>query len=286
MPALALGEAVVVRSNETDFLVFHPLFEGNNVFGHIPNLFDGSATLDIEGVDNIFGLGADCSLVSDIVGNGPHLLPVELFGIYIHAVIKVGLINIEVHHAGIRTSDLCEVGIAETATYLGGATPFLEFFGNSGIAAFNNAGNDSVTLAVAVQVGYHFAYSACSISFAEPGGNICMLEIETFQFLHIYQDNRYIQILHGGKHVVRSAVGQQLEYHQVNVGSTELVAGSLTLFLGGHNTAVDEFNCLGKTVLEVCILFLEFRYQAGELGGMPAMQWRTHPLLLLFLLKP
>ena len=83
----ALGKAVVVRGYHAQLLVLHPLLEGHHILRHVPYLLDGTATLDVEGSQDVLGLGTDGRLVGDVVGYGPHLLPVELLGIDEHAMV-------------------------------------------------------------------------------------------------------------------------------------------------------------------------------------------------------
>ena len=45
----ALCKAIVVRGYHTEFLVLHPLLEGNDILRHIPNLLNGATTLNVEG---------------------------------------------------------------------------------------------------------------------------------------------------------------------------------------------------------------------------------------------
>ncbi len=54
---------------------------------HIRRGHKGSAACDVEGVEDIVGLGADSSFVGDVVGDGPHLFPVKLLGVQPHPMI-------------------------------------------------------------------------------------------------------------------------------------------------------------------------------------------------------
>ena len=119
----ALSEASVVRGYHAQFLIFHPLLEGYHIACHVPHLLYGATTLYLEGIEDILSLSLDSSLICDVICNGPHLLPVELLGIDIHAVIEVGLIDVEVHHAWIRTTYLSDVGITESTTHLSCTAP-------------------------------------------------------------------------------------------------------------------------------------------------------------------
>ena len=125
----ALGKAVVMAGHEAQLLVLDPLLKGHHVAGHIPDLLDGSAgsrasvALDVEGVQNLLSLRTNYLLVGDIVGNGPHLLPVKLLGVEPHAVIQVGLVDVQIHHTGVGPTDLGQIGIPEAAAHLSGFAP-------------------------------------------------------------------------------------------------------------------------------------------------------------------
>ena len=86
---LALCISVIVRSDKPQLLVFYPLFERNNVFCHLPYFFDASAALDIKCVQDILCLRTDRLLVCNIVGDRPHLLPVELFCVQVHSSVQI-----------------------------------------------------------------------------------------------------------------------------------------------------------------------------------------------------
>ena len=120
----ALSEAVVVGGYESDLLILDPLLEGHNIASHIPDGLHRGAALDVEGVQDILRLGADGSLVGDVVSNGPHLFPVELLGVQLHPVVEVGFVDVQIHHAGVpwivslRTvsiiSERCSIGKEKT----------------------------------------------------------------------------------------------------------------------------------------------------------------------------
>ena len=155
-------------SNQAKLFVLHPLLKGNHIFCHFPYFFYTSAALDIKSVENILCLCADCFLVGNLIGNGPHLFPVKLLGIKVHSSVKIGLVDIKVHHARIRSSHLSDVGVAESSSYLSRTAPLLDFFLYAGVAAFNNSRNHSMTLSVPFKVSHHLAHSAAGIAFAKP----------------------------------------------------------------------------------------------------------------------
>ena len=264
--SLALGKAVVMGGDEGDLLVLDPLLEGHHIAGHLPDLFHGAAALDVKGVQNLLGLGTDNSLVGDVVGNSPHLLPVELLGVQPHPVVKVGLVDVQVHHAGVGTADLGQIGIPEAAAYLGSLAPVVDLSLNNRVAALHNAGDDRMALAGALQVGNHLAHSAAGVQLAQPFGGVGILVVGSAQLLHVHQNHRNIQIPHGGQHVVGGGVGQQLQDYQIHIGGAELVAGLLAQLLGGDDAAVHQLHRVGDHGFELLILGLELGHQAGELG--------------------
>ena len=95
----------------------------------------------------------------------PHLLPVELFGIEPHAVVEVGLVDIQIHHTRIRTADLRNVRVAETAAHLCRTAPVFYLVLHLGIITLQT-GDDSMPLASTLQVGYHLAYGTTGIQLA------------------------------------------------------------------------------------------------------------------------
>ena len=261
----ALGKASIVRSNHTEFLVLNPLLESHHIFGHVPNLFDGAATFNLEGVEDILSLGADSLFVGDIVSDGPHLLPVELLGIDKHTVIEVGLVDIEVHHAGIGTANLCDIGVAETTAHLSSAAPVLNLSLNLRVATFYDTRNHSRTLTGTIQVGHHLTDGTAGIELAQPDGNVRLCVIGSQLLLHVYDDHRHIQVAHGRQHIIRGAIGQHLQDDEIHVGRTELIAGLHRLFLRGHHSTVDNLDGRGQCLLECCILSLKLRYELWEL---------------------
>ena len=254
-----------MRSYHTQLFVLDPLLEGHDILGHIPDLLDGAAALDVEGVEDVLCLGTDGSLVGNIVGNGPHLLPVELLGIDEHSVVEIGLVNIEVHHAWIGTAYLGDIGIAETTTHLSSTTPILNLSLNTWVAALNHTCNHSRTLAGTIQVGHHLADGTTGIEFAQPGGNVGLGIVGSQLFLYVDNHDGHVQIAHGRQHIVRSAIGQHLQDDQVYIGCTELVACCHRLLLGGHHAAVNNLDGVGQRLLEGCILSLKLGYELREL---------------------
>ena len=97
---------------------FYPLFKSNDIFCHIPYGLYRCTALDVKGIQNLLCLDADCGLICNRIRDCPHFLPVELFGIEAHTVVEVCLIDIQIHHARIRTANLCDIGIAESSADL------------------------------------------------------------------------------------------------------------------------------------------------------------------------
>ena len=118
-----------------------------------------------------------------------------------------------------------------------------------------------MSLAVSLQIGNHLAYSSAGIAFAKPGSDICVIVVKSFQFLNVYKNYRYIQILHCGKHIVGCSVGQKLKEYKVNVCRAEKISRCLGLFLGSDHSAVDNLYSIGKSLLERLILRLKLRHQ-------------------------
>ena len=90
-----------------------------------------------------------------MICDGPHFLPVKLLGIQTHTVVKIGLINVEIHHARIRSADLCNIGITESSSYLRCTTPLINLLCHICIAAFYHACNNSMSLSGTLQICYH-----------------------------------------------------------------------------------------------------------------------------------
>ena len=267
---LALGEAVIVAGDESNLLVLHPLLEGYHILRHLPNFFNGAAAFNIEGVQDVLRLGADGCFIGDVVGDGPHLFPIELLGVQAHAVIEIGFVDIQVHHAGIGPSDLGQVGVPEAAAHLGGLAPVKNFGLYLRIAVLHHTGDDRVTLARPFQVGHHFANGPAGVEFAQPGGGVSVGVIGGFLFLYVHQHHRHIQIPDSGEHVVAGSVGEQLQDHQIHVRRPELVPSFHSLFLGGHDAAIHQFHGIGDQLFEILILALKLRHQGRELGQVRA----------------
>ena len=231
---LALGKAVVVGSNEGNFFILDPLLERHDILGHVPDLFHRAAAFDVEGVQDIFCLGADGGFVGDIVRDRPHLFPVELFGVQPHTVVEVGLVDVQVHHAGVRTTDLCQIGVTEAAAHLCGTAPVLDLGLYLRVTALDHAGNDGVTLAGALQICHHLTHGAAGVQFAQPGGSIGVGIVRGFLLLDIHQHHRHIQIANSGQHIIAGGVGEQLQNDQINVRGAELVACGVLLLKFGH----------------------------------------------------
>ena len=263
---LALGEAVVVGGDEAQLLLFHPGLKGHQVAGHVPDLLHGAAALDVEGVQNVLGLLADGGLVGDIVGDGPHFLPIELLGVQPHAVVQVGLVDVQVHHAGIGAANLGQVQVPEAAAHLGGFAPVLYLGLHNGVTALHHTGDDGMALSGALQVGHHLPHGAAGVQLAQPLGGVGVLVVRGAELLDVHQHHGHVQIPDGGEHIVGGGVGEQLEDDQIHVGGAELVPGLLGQLLGGDDAAVDELHGIGNHGLKGLVLGLELRHQRGELG--------------------
>ena len=178
-----------------------------------------------------------------------------------HPSVQVGLVNIEIHHTRIRSSDLCDIRIAESSSHLSRAAPFPDLFLNARISALNDACDHGMSLAIALKVCNHLAYSAAGITFTQPGRDVRVVIIQGLYLLYIYKDNRHIQILYSRQHIVGCCVCKELHDHQVNVRRAELVARFLGLLFCRHHAAVDDLNGIRDRLLERLILSLELRHQ-------------------------
>ena len=252
--------------DEGDLLLLHPLLESHHILRHLPDLLHRAAALDVEGVQDALGLGPDGILVGDAVGDGPHLLPVELFGIQPHSVVEVGFVDVQVHHAGVGPSNLGQIGVPEAAAHLGSFTPVLDFLLGVGVASFHHAGDDGMALSRPLQIGHHLAHRPAGVELAQPGGGIGVGVIRGLLLLEVHQHHRHVQIPDGGQHIVGGGVGQQLQNHQVHVGGPELVPSGLSQLLGGNDAAVDELHAVRQLLFESRILAPELRDQRRELG--------------------
>ena len=265
-----LGKAVIVACDEAELLVPDPALEGHNIFRHIPYLFDRAAAFDVEGVEDILRLCAYRLFVGDIVGDRPHFFPVKLLGVEPHAVVKVGLIDVQIHHAGIRPADLGEVCVAEAAAHLSGAAPVGDLGIRLRVSALDNPRDDGMTLSGTLEVGHHLAHGAAGIELAQPGCGIGVGIVRGFLLLEVDQYHGYVQIPHSRQHVVAGGIGQQLEDHEVDVGRAEFVAGLHGLFLGGDKAAVNELNRVGNALFELRVLALKLGNQRRKLGQIGA----------------
>ena len=261
----ALRESVIVRSHKADLLILHPLFEGHDIFCHVPYGLDVRAALDLERIENILRLGADRVFIGDVVSDGPHFFPVKLLGIKPHPVVEVCLIDIEIHHAGIRASDLGQICIAEAPPDLCRAAPVFDLRLHIGVAALYDAGDHSVTLAGSLQIGHHLTHCAAGIQLAEPGRGIRVLIVRGLLFLDVHQYHRDIQIPDCRQHVVGSRIGQKLQDDQIYIRRAEQIPGSLRHFLRGDNASVHDLNGGGQRFLKITVLLLKFRHQGREL---------------------
>ncbi len=256
--------------HEAELLVLDPLLKGHDIFRHVPDALDAAAALDLKGVEDVLRLGADRVLVGDVVSDDPHALPVELLGVEPHAVVEIGLVDVEIHHAGVGAADLREVRVAEAAAYLRGAAPVLDLGLRLGVSALHDAGDDRVALAGALEVGDHLAHSAAGIELTQPGGGVSVGVIGSLLLLKVHEHDGHVQIAHGGEHVVGGGVGQQLQDDEIHVGGAELVAGRGGELFGGADAAVDQLHGVGQGLLEGLVLAFKLRNKGGELGQIRA----------------
>ena len=179
---------------------------------HIHNIFIicGSAAFYFEGIDDVLCLCLNSLGIGNVIRNGPHILPVELLGIQTHPVVKVGLVDIEIHHAGIRTADLGDIGLPETSADLCCLTPVGDLCCHLGVTAFYHTGDHGMSLACTLQICHSLAYGAAGIQIAQPDGNIGVGIVRSQLLLDIDTYYRYIQIADRGKYIIGSCVGQQL----------------------------------------------------------------------------
>ena len=185
-------------------------------------------------------------------------------------MVEVGLVDVEVHHAGVRAADLRKVGVAQAAAHLGGTAPVLDLGLDLGVAALDDAGDDGVALAGALEVGHHLAHGAARIGDAEPLGGACGVEVEAAHLLEVHEDDGHVEVADGGEHVVAGGVGEQLAEDDVDVGGAELVARGGSGLLGGADAAVDDLDGVGQGGDEVGILLLELGNELRELGQVRA----------------
>ncbi len=252
--------------DERDVLILDPLLECDDVFRHVPDSLDGGAAFDVEGVDDVLRLLADGVFIINVVGDVPHVLPVELLGVEAHSVIQVGLVDVEVHHAGIRTADLRDVRLTEAAADLGGFAPVLDLRFDVGVSPFHDTGDDGMSLAGTLEVSDHFADSAAGVEFAEPGRDVGLF-IDRRQFLlDVDQNDGDVEVSDCRQHVVGRSIRQELQDDEVDIGGAELVAGCHGLLFGSDDAAVDEFDAVRDVGgFEVLVLGIKFRDQLREL---------------------
>ena len=112
-------------------------------------------------------------------------------------MVEVGFVDIEVHHAGVGTAYLGDVGITETTTHLGGTAPVLDLSLYLRIATFNHTCNHGVALAGTLKVGYHLAHCTAGVEFAKPGGNVGMFVVGRLLLLHVDENNRHVKVAYG-----------------------------------------------------------------------------------------
>ena len=281
---LALGKAVIMGCHESDLLILNPLFKSDHVFCHFPDSLNRAAAFDLKCIQNVLSFGAYRFFIGDVVGNRPHFLPVKLLGVKMHPVVKVGLVDIQIHHAGVRAADLGQVCIPEAAADLSCTAPVLNFSLSNRIASLDDAGNHGMALSRALQISYHLTDGAAGIEFAEPGCRIRVGVVRSFLLLQVHEHHRYVQIAHSREHVVGSRIGKQLQDHEIHIGRTEFVTGCHSQFLGCHKTSVDQFHAVRDHTLEISILALEFRNKRRELRQISAERNRknTNPCFCIY----
>lgn len=149
-------------SDHSKMLIFYPFFKCYHIFRHIPYFLNCSAAFDLKGIQNFLSFCTDSIFICNIISNSPHFLPVKLFCIQEHSVVQICLINIEIHHTRIRSSNLCDISITESSSYLSSLTPIFDLCLNSRISTFYNTCDHRVSLACSLQVCHSFAYcTAC-----------------------------------------------------------------------------------------------------------------------------
>ena len=191
-------------------------------------------------------------------------------------MIEVGLVDVKVHHAWIRTTDLCDVGITETTTHLSSTTPILNLSLSTWVATFNHTSNDCRTLACTIQVGHHLTNGTAGIELAQPCGDVGLGIVGSQLLLQVHDDNGNVEVANGRQHIIRGAIGQHLEDDQVYISSAELVACSHRLLLGGYHATIDNLNGRGQRLLECLILCLKLRNELGELWQVSLQRYAEH----------
>ena len=187
-------------------------------------------------------------------------------------MVQVRLIDIQVHHAGIGTPDLCKVRVTEAAAHLSRAAPVFDLRLYLRVSAFHHARDYGVAFSCPLQVGNHLADSAAGVQLAQPGRRIRMFIIRRFFLLDIHKDNRHIQVTDRREHIVRSRVGQQLQDDQIHVGRTEFIAGRGRQLLGSDQSPVDQFHRIRNHLFKRFILRLKFRHKGRELRQISAQR--------------
>ena len=187
-------------------------------------------------------------------------------------MVEVGLVDVEVHHAGVGAADLRKVGVAQAAAHLGGTAPVLYLGGHLGVAPLHDAGDDGMALAGALEVGHHLAHGAARIADAQPLGRAGSIEVEAAHLLEVDQNDGHVEVADGGQHVVAGGIGEQLAEDEVDVGRAELVACRGSGLLGGAHAAVDDLDCAGQRGHEVGVLLLELGHELGELREVRAQR--------------
>ena len=258
---LTLCKSVIMGSNHAEMFVFYPFLECNNVFCHIPYFFDRAAILNIKSIKNILCFCTDHFFICDIVSNRPHFFPIKLFGVQEHSVVQVCLIDVKVHHTRIRSSDLSDIGIAESSSYLCSLAPVFDLCLNSRISTLNYTCNNSMSLACSFQIGNCFTYSTAGISFTKPCSDICVIIIQCFELLNVHKNNRNIKITDCREHIVGCRIGQHLKKYDINVCSTEFISGFHRLLFCCYHSSIDDLYCIRDCFFECLILSFKLRYQ-------------------------
>ena len=110
-----------------------------------------------------------------------------------------------------------------------------------------------MSLSSSLKVSNSFSNSTAGISFAEPCSNVCVIVIQSFQLLNIYQNNRNIQVTDCRKHVVGCS--------EINVCCTEFIPSSHRLFFCCYHSSIDDFYGIRNCFLKCLVLSLKLWYQ-------------------------
>ena len=120
----------------------------------------------IEGIMNIRNFICNsCILITDLISNSPHTLPVKLLGVETEFTIEIRLIDVEIHHTWVWPSNLSNIGLAESATNLSRTTPLLNLSLYIWITALDHTSDHIMTHIIAIQISHHFANSTACIEF-------------------------------------------------------------------------------------------------------------------------